>query len=718
MSRPSFLACAAALAVLGTAAAAADPAPDAATESADGGAATGTAAEPGNLTEVQVTARRLDAARSSLMPEIGASEFKLGVEDLKNLPLGDATPLNQVLLRAPGVTQDSFGQLHVRGDHANLQYRINDVVIPESISLFGQALNPRFASEINLLTGALPAQYGYRTAGVVDIHTKGSEYRDGGELNLLAGSHDHRELSGEVSGNSGPVSFYATGGYLQNDLGIENPLPTRDALHDHTAQWNGFAYLSTVLPSESRLSLMLAESNDTFEIPVVPGQSPAYVPPGGTVPPSAALDQRQHESNRFAILAYENSTTAPLHYQVAVYDRFTDVHYRPDPAGDLAYSGAAGDVQRSNQRWGLQTDVSAKLGEAHTLRFGVTYNQEQAAGRARTTVYPLDAGGAVVYVPETLAEASDDRAKLWGGYLQDEWHPLEALTVNAGLRYDRYDGLTREDQLSPRLGLVYELAGGTTLHAGYARYFTPPPTEKIRVETVTLFENTTAAANPTGNDPVRSERSHYYDVGVLAHPARAWTVGLDGYYREVQDLGDEGQFGSALIFAPFNYARGRVWGVELTGGWRGERSNAYLNLATGAAEGTRIVSGQYNFAAEELAAIASQYIHLDHDQRVTASAGVSRRFGATTVSADALFGSGLRRGYLNADHLPSYLTLNLGVRRSFEFGGLGLVEASLSVLNLLDRIYELRDGSGVGVGAPQWGQRRTLYVGLGKPFGG
>jgi outer membrane receptor protein involved in Fe transport len=673
---------------------------------------------PSVLTEVQVTAGRIDAARNALMPEVGTSEYRLSADDIKNLPLGDATPLNQVLLRAPGVTQDSFGQLHVRGDHANLQYRINDVVIPESISLFGQALNPRFASEINLLTGALPAQYGYRTAGVVDIHTKGSDYKQGGALNLLAGSRQHRELSGEASGSEGALSFYATAGYLENNLGIENPMPTRDALHDHTAQWNGFGYLSYVLPGESRLSLMLGESNDTFRIPAIVGQLPAYLPTLVVAPASEFLDQNQHEANRFAIVAYENPVTEALHYQVALYDRFTDVHYRPDPLlGDLSYSGASGDIARSNARFGLQSDASWKSGERHTLRFGLTYNQEQAYSRTRTTVYPLDASGNLINAPETIADDADDRVRLYGGYLQDEWQPLEGLTVNYGARYDRYAGLTSEDQLSPRLGIVYELGGGTTLHAGYARYFTPPPTEKVKVETIGLFANTSAAPNSTGNSPVLSERSHYYDVGVLAKPTPSLTLGLDGYYREVRNLIDEGQFGSALIFAPFNYATGRIYGVEFSGNWRSGGTSAYLNAAYGSARGRHIISGQYNFAPEELAAIAAGYIHLDHDQRVTASAGASHSWAGTTFSADAIAGSGLRRGYVNSDHLPPYLTANLAAHRGFDVGGLGTVEVELSLLNLLDRVYELRDGSGVGVGAPQWGMRRTLYLGLSKPFG-
>ncbi len=699
-SRATARVTAAALVLYGPLAAAA-PAPD---------------ADPSLITEIQVTARRLDAARNALMPEIGTSTYRLGSDELKNLPLGEATPLNDVLLRAPGVTQDSFGQLHIRGDHANVQYRINDVVIPESIALFGQALNPRFASEIRLLTGALPAQYGYRTAGVVDIHTKGSDYAEGGALNLLGGSAEHREASGEISGHDGALSYYVTGGYLRDELGIENPLPAAAAHHDHTEQWNGFGYLSYLLGNEARLALMAGVSDAAFQIPTLPGRVADFVAPGMPAPISALLDERQHEGNRFTILSYENAPNAPLHYQVAVYDRYTDVHYRPDPAGDLAFTGTSGEVLRDNTRRGLQADASLKAGPEHTLRVGLTWNDEHANSSTQTVVYPLDAGG-VVYTPVTIADNSADHVRLAGVYLQDEWHATDALTVNAGARFDRYDGLMREQQLSPRLGLVWELGPGLMLHAGYAGYFTPPPTEKIHVETLALYADTTAAPASTGNDPVRSERSRYWDVGVLAHPMPALTLGLDGYYRTVRFLGDEGQFGPAVIFAPFNYADGRIWGLEATAGWHVDADSGYLNLAYGSARGRDIVSGQYNFAPTELAAIASRWIPLDHDQRWTVSGGVARTIQGTSVSLDGLFGSGLRRGNLNSDHLPSYLVLNLAVRRNIEVPGIGLVEASLSLLNLLDRVYELRDGSGVGVGAPQWGARRAIFVGLARHFG-
>ena len=121
------------------------------------------------IESIKVVGQRLDEARNALSPETGSTIYRFDRKDIENLPLGDSTPLNQVVLQAPGVVQDSFGQVHVRGDHANLQYRIDGIVIPESISGFGQAFDARFAERINILTGALPAQYGYRTAGVKPV---------------------------------------------------------------------------------------------------------------------------------------------------------------------------------------------------------------------------------------------------------------------------------------------------------------------------------------------------------------------------------------------------------------------------------------------------------------------------------------------------------------------------------------------------------------------
>ena len=122
--------------------------------------------------DVHVIAKELDVARQQIEPSLGASVYNFGRQAIATQPQGDNQPLNRLLLQAPGVAQDSFGQLHVRGDHANLQYRLNGVILPEGINVFGQALQTRLAQSVSLITGALPAEYGLRTAGIIDIQTK------------------------------------------------------------------------------------------------------------------------------------------------------------------------------------------------------------------------------------------------------------------------------------------------------------------------------------------------------------------------------------------------------------------------------------------------------------------------------------------------------------------------------------------------------------------
>ncbi|HKX40321.1 MAG TPA: TonB-dependent receptor [Burkholderiaceae bacterium] len=675
---------------------------------------------PVKLNEVEVTGKRakLDAARSSLSPDTGSTIYRFDSADIAALPLGDATPLNQVVLRAPGVVGDSYGQLHVRGDHANLQYRINGVVIPESISGFGQVLDTRFANDINVLTGALPAQYGYRTAGIVDIRAKGTELANGGSIDLMFGTRGHREVSANVGGTQGNLSYFVTGSYLRNDIGIENPTSEKNALHDETRQGKGFAYLSYLLGEESRVSLMLGNAASRFQIPNVPGQTPDFTLDTATVPPSSDLNANQREKNSFQVLSFQSTFGAGVDYQVSLLHRYSDVHYEPDPAGDLAYFGVAANVLRKNETTGLQFDLSAALGASHTLRAGV-YAQRERAGVANSSqVFPADdQGNQTSGTPLTIVDNAKIAGHLYGVYVQDEWQPTKALTINYGLRYDQVSTVTDESQLSPRLGLVYQLGSDTRLHAGYARYFTPPPTEKIDTTSVQEFLGTTNALPSDANTAVRSERSDYFDLGISHSLTPRLTLGADAYYRKVRHLQDEGQFGNALIYSAFNFERGRIYGLELSASYKDERLSGYANIGISRAMGKGIETGQFNFDEDELAYIAQNWVHLDHDQTIAASAGLSYKLDeAMTLGADVLYGSGLRRGFANTEHLPSYTTVNASASRTFQTASFGKFDVRLSVINLFDRSYELRDGSGIGVGAPQFGARRSLYVAFSKPF--
>ncbi|WP_028229519.1 TonB-dependent receptor [Paraburkholderia ferrariae] len=675
------------------------------------------ALEPGSTMDVNVQAQRLNTARNGLQPDIGASVYHFSQADIQNLPQGASTPVNQVLLQAPGVANDSYGQVHVRGDHADLQYRINGIVIPEPISGFGQSLDTRIIDQVNLITGALPAQYGYRTAGIVDITTKSGDTGNGGSIDVYGGSHQTLQTSADVYGSQGPLSYFFTGSLGVNNLGIEAPTSDPNPLHDHTRQGNAFGYVSYLINPLTRISVMAGTAANQFELPNTPGLQPQYTFNGQTSFNSANLNETQSELNNFAVLALQGTNGGALDYQVALFTRYTRTQFNPDEIGDLMFNGVASNDFRSNQAEGIQTDTTFRLNDAHTLRAGFMAQQEHAVFNDSVAVFPADANGNQTSdIPMTINDSGSKTGYLYSAYLQDEWKLTPKLTLNYGLRYDGMNEYVSASQLSPRVGLVYQPTNATTLHAGYARYFTPPDFQLVSAGTITRFNGTTNQSEVTADSPVQPERDHYFDIGITQRLTPSLTVGLDAYYKIASNLLDLGQFGTALIYTPFNYQYGHVYGVELTGNYKQGNVSAYLNFAFSRAQGKNVTSAQFNFDAAELAYISDNWVFLDHDQRVTMSMGGAYDFGQNTFTADAMVGSGLRSGFANTDKLPWYGQLNLAVIHHFNEPVIGKFDARVVLINAFNSVYELRDGSGIGVQAPQYGPQRAIYAGVTKLF--
>lgn len=672
------------------------------------------------IPQVEVTAAHMKNARIDLSPNVGTTIYSIDKHMVDQLGQGDNTPFNEVLLRLPGVSQDSkgSGSIHVRDDHGNVQYRVNGVQLPESISGFGQSIDTRFVESTDFITGALPAQFGLRTSGIVDIQTKEGQPTNGGRIGVLVGSHDHVEPSAEFFGTQGAFNYYLSGSYVSNKLGVENPLPTTSALHDRTQQAKSFGTLSYFLDDDTRLGLMFGTYNGRFQIPNNPDQQPAYAI--ANTPDSAQLDQRQRELNRFLVLSLQKSV-GDLNYQLSGFHQYSELHYTPDPVGDLAYTGVSSNTLRSNSANGLQFDASYKLNDTHTLRTGLAYTRQTTHSDNSVGVFDLnDDGTQASTTPRTIIDNGSKTGKLSSVYLQDEWHIGAPLTINYGVRFDKVSAYVDEQQWSPRVNVAYQLAKGTALHAGYSRYFTPPPQELAAQSSIDKYAGTSNAPEVAVSDNVKSERTHYFDVGASHQISDALTVTVDAYYKKIRNMLDEGQFGQALILSPFNYDRGYAKGLELSGIYNQKNWGAFLNLTTQKAEGTNITSGQSLFGPDELAYIANHYIHVDHDQTVTVSGGAHYHWGDSQISGDFLYGSGLRMtpddAAPNSGHLPHYTTVNLALTHTWKATPVGTVEGRLALINAFDKSYLLRDGSGVGVGAPQYGERRSLYAGLSTSF--
>lgn len=664
-----------------------------------------------------VAERRFEEARDRIFTKAGASVTTLNRSAIASKPQGDDQPFNQLLLQLPGVTQDnaSNGGFHIRNEHGNVQYRINGVQIPDGISGFNQFLDPAFIGSVSLLTGALPAQYGLRTAGILDIQARTGAF-EGGGISLYGGVRGTITPSFVYGGHDGTTDYFFSGRYLRSHLGIENTTASYNPVHDHTVQGREFSYISTQIDPDTRMTYIGGTSVGRYQIPNTPGVTPSFTAFGRSDFDSSRVNQRQNEFTNFNVVAVQRSA-GDVDTQLSYFQRYSTLHAKPDVLGDLLFNGVASDVYRSSLVNGIQSDSAWHVLPDHTLRFGFLGSAEQTLSNNNTVVLPIDMVGNPIDAPFNQNDRVNKTGGLVSVYAQDEWRIADRIVLNYGLRFDQMYQFVNANQVSPRASATWTPFDGTVLHAGYARQFTPPQQVLAAPVNPGLTVGTTNQAEVLTGSPVQPERADVYDIGVTQRILPGLDVGVDGYYKLAHNLLDDGQFGQAYVLTEFNYARAYNRGIEIKAVYTDGNFSAYGNVAFAQQKGRLIDTGQYLFGADELAYIATHPIYTDHAQNTTASGGFSYLWQGTRFSVDGIFGSGLRSGFANTSHVPAYYQINLGVSREMQLvEGWKPAQLRLDVINLTDNIYQIRDGTGIGVFAAQYGQRRGVFAGIAQAF--
>jgi outer membrane receptor protein involved in Fe transport len=677
--------------------------------------------------------KALDESRDkNLLPQIGDTTYNIDQGALQALPQGDNTPIDKVLLQAPGVSYDSAisnPNFHVRNEYTNVQYRVNGIQLPDGVSALGPILETGFIGNLNLLDGSLPAQYGLRTAGVVDITTK-TEFDPGGNVDLYGGTWETFSPSFEYGGGSGRTQYFFTGSYLQSQQGLENAMPTADTIHDDTTQGRFFGYGSTLFGDSTRLTYMAGAFVGQFQIPDIAGQAPLGFFGPSTLD-STQINDNETDQSYFGIVALQTHQDN-LDTQASVYARYASIHFVPDVDNDLAFNGVASDVSRQSLLGGLQFDAADHLSDEHTLRAGAVFSLENTQVDDLSTVLPVDPSTGLPYpngspsaTPVTINDSTTELGWTGGVYVQDEWRLRPNLTLNAGLRFDLMDEFVSANQLSPRLALVYKPSGDTTVHAGVSRYFTPPLKAQSTPNNLALFQNTTQQPETGLDDPVEPERAWYFDVGLDQKLLPGLTAGLDAYYKSSTDTLDDAQFGSSVVLDQFNYASGYSQGAEFKANYAKGGFRAYANLSYEITRVEDVVSNQYVIDGpaylfsppDEFAYLANHYVPSSDAQVVTSSFGTSYRWNNLLISVDGIYGSGLAAGFANLSNEPAYTQFNAALAWSFDpWHNQKQMTLRLSVVNIFDQIYLLRSGTGVGELAPQYGPRRGLFAELSQQF--
>lgn len=666
-----------------------------------------------------------------IQTKASSETYSLGRKEIDILPRGNNNTMADVLLTIPSVAYGALGQMHIRQDHANQQFRIDGVPIPEGVSsTFTDVISPRMWERADIILGGMEAQYGNKTAVLVDITSKSGTHPSFGSAQIFGGSNRTVNPSFEYGGTIGEkFRYYALNSYTATNRGIEPPTLGHSVFHDQSERNQTYLRGDYQHDNHNSLSWVFINAVAKYQIPTIPGlglngdvlpllraQDPTFSPV-----PSQAVDQNQKENSQYTHLVWRHDINPSNFFQLAGFLRNSYANFSTDPLNALAYTP---DQQTANQKrkaysLGTRLDYSWIPNPSHLVKTGFQLEYTNAQNQFQLFDFSVDPVSGLPTGPvinQTAANTNiQKRVGLW---IQDQWTLTDSLTLNVGVRGDVIQSFYNEGQLSPRVGVTYKLNRSNVFHAYYGRLFTPPNVEQIAFTKVNLEGTTAQPDDPTGFRP-RAERSHYFEVGSY-HALNSWaTLELTAYYKRNHFQSDAGQFGTTPMLNFFAFQWGYQMGID--GALKMQLTDDLSvrgNVAWGRCKGNGLQSGQYLLDAKEIADInTAGGVFCDHSQSITSSAVVAYRFPfKTMLSGQMLYGSGLRtavndQAFTNSSHFQSWTIYNASISHTFTLPwDRQKMLVGFDIVNLLDQKYFYNTGGGgIGLGIAHAGMPRSFF---------
>ncbi|HYM37992.1 MAG TPA: TonB-dependent receptor, partial [Nitrospiraceae bacterium] len=658
--------------------------------------------------------------------------YSVSRKDIEVLPRGNNVELHDVLQTIPSAVYGSLKQMHIRQDHANFQFRIDGVPIPETVSsTFSDVITPRAWERADIILGGMEAQYGNKTAAIIDITSKSGTKPGFGSAQMFGGSNETVNPSFEYGGTVGEkFRYYVLNSHIDTNRGIEPPTMGHSIFHGQSERNQTYLRGDYQRDNRNNFTWLFLNSVAKYQIPTTPGlptnaavlgllqaQNPLFAPVA-----SQAINEVQRENNQYAHMVWRHDEKPNSFFSLAGYFRHTQATFTTDPLNVLAYTPdetaafSASSQDRAAYSGGVRLDHTYVPNSRHLIKTGIQIDRTQTINKTRLSTFADDGTGnptgSVIQLP------SDNRLIGWRQefWVQDQWSPHEQWTFNLGLRGDAAQYLVNEGQVSPRVGAAYKYNQSNVFHAYYGRLFTPPNLEAISFAKLNTA-GTKAQPDNTTNNSVRAERAHYFEVGSYHALNRQVTLELSGYYKLNHFQSDAGQFGTTPLLNFFAFERG--WQRGIDGALKvqfTENLSGRGSVAWGQCKGYGLQSGHFLLEQKEIDDINSRGgVFCDHSQLMTSSAVLSYTLlEHTTITGQMLYGSGLRMtedgGETNSSHSPSYTVYNLSIAHIFPLPNQQKFLLGFDIVNLLDQNYFINQGSGIGLGVTHVGAPRSFFL--------
>jgi hypothetical protein len=482
----------------------------------------------------------------------------LAGETLRRAPVRvRSRALQDAIATTPGWSTEDNGLLHVRGVDDGFLYVIDGVPVYERLDgLFGMAPDPSMIDSVNIVTGYVPAEFGFKSGGVIEVRSAGRHadtWVGNGEIG--GGGDDARDFSAVIGGPAGPAAL-TLGAAGQASSRFLDPVHP-DNLHNDGRAFSGGAQFGWSLAPGSLLSVVAGAGRSIFDVP------------HGEEEEEAGQDQRQRIANAWQTVSWQRVWTANTVSQVAGYHRRGSSVLTPSPFDTPLNT----DADRNVRRVGVLASVSHQRGR-HLFKAGgeaarLRLNEEfmfAVTDAALAEESDLSDAAMAFDADHPFTFAGTAAPRLLAAYVQDSIRASDRLSIDVGLRADWSRLLVDASQLSPRLGVSYLFpTTQTTLRTSFTRFFQPPQPENLLLASSAAARALSpfAQAGEEGGAEVPPERQTAFDASISQMLGRRLRVDLSYWTRRIRDAADPNVFFGTTIIFPNSVARGEASGVDV-----------------------------------------------------------------------------------------------------------------------------------------------------------
>jgi hypothetical protein len=525
----------------------------------------------------------VSASGTLVDPYRAGSINEVGLETIQNrLTALPGRSMQDLVNSQPGWLYEGNAVLHPRGSEYQTQFVVDGIPLTDNRSpSFGPEVEADDVESLNIYTSGIPAEYGRKMGGIVEVNTlKSADPGFHGQLTLFGGTYDTAGINtqDQYTWKANTLGFSASGNMTGHYL---NPVVPENYTNNGTTGSFSLSYERDLTPKD-RITLIVRHELARYQIPnELVQQNGAYVPTQDNdvgCPPVPPIDepsdcvfvpggQLQTGDNfeTMGSVSYQHifSSDAIGSLRGMARDDSNDFYSNPSSWPVIAtqhndfkeiYFNGSVSVHHGRQEWkgGLESD-------AIFLHENFGYVMPDCANLSNPqcpiNLGILDAGATTFAFAGTRPDLEQS------AYVQDAIR-LGNWTVNAGLRWDHYQLLLNQNAVSPRVAISrYFPSIGLNLHASYDRIFQTPSFENILLASSPAAEALDTSV-PAVQLPVQPSHGNYFELGSTKAFLGKLRLDTNMFRRDVNNYADDSQVLSTGISFPIAFRKAILYGAE------------------------------------------------------------------------------------------------------------------------------------------------------------